>query len=148
MAFPAKLNVALKEWATICAALETGRQMVLLRKGGIYEAAGEFELENREFVLFPTYLHQNLKMLKPEAQVGFEPVTAEPGQIRLASAGVVTDILQLHSRAQMDTLDAEHVWTAPLIDMRFNYRPEHPLFLLLVRAYRLHEPLLIDNTPA
>jgi hypothetical protein len=32
--------------------------------------------------------------------------------------------------------------------MRFNYRPENPLYLLLVRAYRLHAPVTIDNTPA
>ena len=40
MAWPTALQVALKEWATVCHALETGRQTVLLRKGGIYEAAG------------------------------------------------------------------------------------------------------------
>src|SRR6476469_947176 len=60
MALPNPLAIALKEWATVCHALETGRQMLLLRKGGIYEAAGEFELENPQFLLFPTYLHQNL----------------------------------------------------------------------------------------
>ena len=48
----------------------------------------------------------------------------------------------------MDELDAEHVWAPPLIDMRFNYRPENPLYLLLVRAYRLHQPATIENTPA
>ena len=41
-----------------------------------------------------------------------------------------------------------HIWTAPLIDMRFNYRPENPLYLLIVRAYRLHTPTKIPNTPA
>ena len=148
MAVPTSLQVALKEWATVCHALETGRQVLLLRKGGIYEAAGEFEVENREFLLFPTYLHQNLKMLKDEAHAGFEPRSAEPEQVKLSAAGVVTDIIQLRSRAQMDALDAEHVWTAPLIDMRFNYRPENPLYLLLVRAYRLHQPAVVENTPA
>jgi hypothetical protein len=54
------LSIALKEWATLCRALETGRQIILLRKGGIYESAGEFEVEHRRFLLFPTYLHQNL----------------------------------------------------------------------------------------
>ena len=34
MALPDSLPVALKEWATVCRALETGRQMILLRKGG------------------------------------------------------------------------------------------------------------------
>ena len=148
MAWPTSLQVGLKEWAVVCRALEQGRQTVLLRKGGIYEAAGEFELENREFLLFPTYLHQNLKMLKPSEHAGFEPRSAEPEQVSISAAGVVTDILALKSRAQVDAIDDEHVWTPPLIDMRFNYRPENPLYLLLVRAYRLPQPATLANTPA
>ena len=132
----------------MCRALEQGRQTVLLRKGGIYEAAGEFEVENREFLLFPTYLHQNLKMLKPPEHAGFEPRSAEPEQVSISAAGLVTDIIELKSRAQIDAIDDEHVWTSPLIDMRFNYRPENPLYLLLVRAYRLQRPTSLANTPA
>jgi hypothetical protein len=138
----------LKEWATVCAAIAAGRQIVLLRKGGIYESSGEFELEHRQFVFFPTYLHQKLEMLKPEAQQGFEPKNAEPDRIDLALAGEVTDILQLKSREQADEIDDLHIWTAPLLDMRFNYRPENPLYLLLVRAYRLACPVTVENTPA
>jgi hypothetical protein len=59
------LNIGLKEWAAVCTALETGRQMVLLRKGGIYESAGEFEIEHRRFFLFPSYLHQKPDQIKP-----------------------------------------------------------------------------------
>lgn len=148
MAWPSSLQVALKEWASVCRALEHGSQIILLRKGGISESAGEFELENRQFLLFPTYVHQNLKMLKPAAHADFEPRTEEPQQVRLSAVGVVTDILQLQSRAQMNAIDDEHLWTPPLLDMRFNYRPENPLYLLLVRAYRLHEPYSIENTPS
>ena len=145
---PQTLNVALKEWATVCRAHEQGRQILLLRKGGIYESAGEFEVEHREFLLFPTFLHQNLNMLKPVDQEGFVAHAAEPAEIAIASAGVVTDIIELKSRRQMNAIDDEHVWTAPLLDMRFNYRPENPLYLLLVRAYRLHAPVTVANTPA
>jgi hypothetical protein len=148
MGWPESLQTALKEWATVCGALATGRQIVLLRKGGIYESGGEFELDHPEFLLFPTYLHQNLKMLKPEAHAGFEPHTAEPDRVRLSAAGVVTDIVQVTSREQIDAIDAGHVWTPPLIDMRFSYRPQNPLYLLLVRAYRLREPVTVENTPA
>src|SRR4029078_10883002 len=94
MAWPPSLSVALKEWASVCDALESGRQIVLLRKGGIYEAAGEFELENPQFLLFPTYLHQNLNMLKPEGHAGFSAMSAEPGEIRISAAGVVSHIVQ------------------------------------------------------
>jgi len=148
MAWPSSLQIALKEWATVCHALETGRQTVLLRKGGIYESAGEFRLENREFLLFPTYLHQNAKMLKSDAREGLEHRDAEPQQVHITAAGVVTDIVRLTSRTQIDALDHEHVWTPPLIDMRFNYRPDNPLYLMLVRTYRLHQPVVIENTPA
>jgi hypothetical protein len=87
-------------------------------------------------------------MLKELERAGFEPRTEEPAEITLSAAGVVTDIIQVKSRAQIDALDAEYIWSPPLIDMRFNYRPENPLYLMLVRAYRLHEPITITNTPA
>jgi hypothetical protein len=148
MALPESLSIALKEWASVCQALETGRQMILLRKGGIYESAGEFELENRQFLLFPTFLHQNLAMLKPEAHVGFQPHAAEPSHVHIRGVGEVTDIVQLKSREQMDALEAEHIWARPLIDMRFNYKPQNPLYLLLVRAYWLPVAVNVENTPA
>ena len=148
MAWPTSLQVALKEWATVCRALENGRQVILLRKGGILEAIGGFEVENPQFLLFPTYLHQNREMLKPEAHEGFQPHAAEPERVHVSGAAVVTDVVRVESRAQMDALDDEHVWTPPLIDMRFNYRPKNPLYLLLVRAYRLGRPVTLENTPA
>ena len=145
---PDTLTTALKEWKLVADALGDGRQVLLLRKGGIYESGGEFELEHRRFVFFPTYVHQNLRMLKPDAQAGFEARSAEPAKVVLAAAGEVTDIVQVQSRQQIDRLDAEHVWAPPLIDMRFGYKPENPLYLLLVRGYRLPEAVTVENTPA
>jgi hypothetical protein len=142
-----QLSVALKEWAVVCQALESGRQIILLRKGGIVEAIGGFELEHSQFLLFPTYLHQNASMLKAEAQAGVLASSAEPEQITIRSAAEVTDIVRLSSRAQMDAIEAEHIWASPLIDMRFKYRPKNPLYLLIVRAYQLAAPVTIRNTP-
>lgn len=147
MAFVSQLDVALKEWAAVCDALATGRQMILLRKGGIHELAGEFEIEHRNFLLFPTYLHQNLQMLKPEAHGSFKSLAAEPEQIKISAAGEITNIVRVGSRAEIDAIDAHHIWTSPLIDMRFSYKPEKPLYLLIVRAYRLAESVTLQNTP-
>lgn len=144
---PPTLKVALKEWAVVCSALEAGEQMILLRKGGIVEAIGGFELEHSQFLLFPTYLHQNAAMLKPEAQHGITSASSEPEQITIQGAAEVTEIVRLSSRAQMDALTDQHIWAPPLIDMRFNYRPKNPLYLLIVRAYRLPTPVTIQNTP-
>ena len=61
------LNHAFKEWAIICQALAEGRQALILRKGGIAESTGEFQLEQMRFWLFPTYVHQQRSGIKPEA---------------------------------------------------------------------------------
>lgn len=148
MAWPTSLRVGLKEWAAVCHALQQGRQMVLLRKGGISEVSGEFQVEHREFLLFPTYLHQNKQMLKRDAHDSYQPLGDEPAEVTLAAAGVVSDIVQLRSRQQLSAIDDEHIWTPPLIDLRFDYKPDKPLYLLLVRAYALHQPVTIANTPA
>jgi hypothetical protein len=145
---PPSLGIALKEWATVCHALETGRQIILLRKGGIYESSGEFELEHPSFLLFPSYLHQKPDQLKPEARPTYAAHAKEPESIAISGGAAVSDIVQLHSRSQMDGLDGEHIWMPPLIDMRFNYRPENPLYLLLARVYRLNDTVTIENTPA
>ena len=147
MALPDALSVALKEWDIVCRALESGRQIILLRKGGVSDAGGTFELKHPAFLLFPTYLHQNLNMLKPEAHAGFQPWAEEPAQVHLSVAAVATDIIRLRDRQQMLDLDAEHIWTPPLIDYRFNYKPENPLYLVLLRVYRLANPVTIANTP-
>src|SRR3954463_2909011 len=146
MKLPQHLNVALKEWASGCSALEEGRQIILLRKGGILEAIGGFELEHPQFFLFPTYLHQNAHMLKEHERNRLVMLNEEPAEIILSSAAIVTDIIRLRDRTQMDALDREHIWTPPLIDMRFNYRPQNPLYLLLLRVYRLVRPITIQNT--
>ena len=47
----------------------------------------------------------------------------------------------------MDALDDEHIWTSDLIDMRFNYKPRNPLYLLILRGYQLPAAITIKNTP-
>ena len=145
---PLQLSTALKEWSLVCDALADGRQVVLLRKGGIYESAGEFEVEHRRFVLFPTVVHQKASHLKESERAKLSPQSAEPAIITLRAAGEVTDIIELRDRAQMSAIDDAHIWAQPLIDMRFDYRPENPLYLLIVRAWRLAEAVRIPNTLA
>jgi hypothetical protein len=131
----------------VCTALCEGRQMILLRKGGILEAIGGFEIEHRTFLLFPTFLHQNLGMIKKADQAGFQQLAEEPSEITMTCGATVTDIVQLKDRGQMDQLEDQHIWTPPLIDMRYNYRPKNPLYLLVVRAFKLKSPVAVANTP-
>src|SRR5271168_3292250 len=107
MALPISINVALKEWASVVTALASGRQILLLRKGGILEQStrNRFSITHNEFVFFPTYLHQSRGELKPE--IAFEPFATEPESVHITLAGRVTDILKVDSRDQINRLDSQ-----------------------------------------
>ena len=49
---------ALKEWAVAVNALESGKTIMLLRKGGIHERGGRFQVAHEQVLLYPTYEHQ------------------------------------------------------------------------------------------
>jgi hypothetical protein len=143
---PTTLSVALKEWALVISALLEGRQTILLRKGGILEAANQFELEHGSFLLFPTYVHQDPRMVKAAYRAGLTSASGEPEAIAIRGFGRVARVFEVPSRQGLEALDNLHVWDAPLLDMRFNYRPEKPLYLVVVRAFRLTEAVTIRNT--
>jgi hypothetical protein len=143
------LDIALKEWAVVCDLLTEGKLALLLRKGGIHEDAGpgRFQLEYQRFALFPAWEHQQPDRIKPAYRDRVVSFGCEPTEITFHALGEVTPdhIWQVPSRAAFDQLDDLHCWTAPQIDMRFNYKPQRPLYLLAVRAYQLAAPQTIRN---
>src|SRR5262245_30474007 len=93
------LQHALKEWAVICRALAEGRQALILRKGGIAEAGGEFRVEHTRFWLYPTYVHQQRAGIQPEALPLLEQAEAErpsPGMARLTHFAEVAGVYHVH----------------------------------------------------
>ena len=142
------LDVALKEWQAVCSALTTGRQCILLRKGGIHEIEGKFELERSKFLLFPTYVHQNIEWIKPVDRSLAVRSDVEPETVQIPGWADVAEIWRVGRRESIDRLAAEHIYLPPLIDMRFDYKPHNPLYLMLLRAYRFTDPPTIANTPA
>ncbi|HWP34964.1 MAG TPA: DUF1802 family protein [Thermodesulfobacteriota bacterium] len=142
---------AFKEWAVVCEALKRGRQVMLLRKGGIHEPKGRFPVELRQFFLQPTYEHQNPAELKPEAHADLARVVADAppaGFIRIDGYATVEEALVVRDREQLARLDAEHVWSQAYLDMRFDWKPERPLYLMLLRYYRTPEALTLPARKA
>ena len=134
----AVVATALTEWAVICRALETGRQTLLLRKGGIAEGAGGFQAEHRQFWLYPTRFHQGADELRSE----FAPLLAEvdqlqggDGRIVLRSFGVVELVSYLTSLDQALSLQGLHGWTNDVVRQRFEYK-RPGLYLFVLRVYR------------
>jgi len=143
------LDIALKEWAVVCELLASGELAMLLRKGGIEESAGpgRFELEHDRFALSPAWEHQKPERIKEAYRDRVRVFDEEPQSLSFDAMGVVTPatIWPVPSREAFDQLDDLHCWTTPQIDMRFNYKPERPLYLMAVRTYRLAEPKTIPN---
>ena len=70
-----------------------------------------------------------------------------PDLVPLASAHGQQLLAEAECRAAFDRLEDLHCWTPDQIDMRFSYKPQRPLYLLAVRAYRLAEPKTVQNDP-
>ena len=140
------VDVALKEWQSVCRALAEGRQTILLRKGGIQEGPDGFAITHERFALLPTRLHQDADMLKPSARALIDGGEDEPATFDLTHGGEVADIHVVPSREALDRLDNLHVWNEKYLDLRWNYKPERPLYLTVVRAFALATPTTLANT--
>lgn len=141
------LDTALKEWSIVCDLLLSGELALLLRKGGIHEFGGPgvFELEYPWFLLYPSYVHQKPAMLKPAYRERVQQLETEPAEITFRGLGEAKKIWRVPSRDAFDQLDSLHCWSPAQIDMRFNYKPDRPLYLMAVRAYKLARPRTIEN---
>ncbi len=143
------LQTAFKEWAVICAALAQGKQSLILRKGGIAEASGEFRIEEPRFWLFPTYTHQQRTGVVPEAAsllVEVEKVQPPAGIVRLSHWAEVTGIYHLHDELPALLLAHLHLWSEATVRQRFAYRAPG-LFVLAVRAYQAPQVFELVDTP-
>jgi hypothetical protein len=140
---------ALKEWGAVERALAEGRTSVLVRKGGIHERRNGFEVEHREFWLFPTLYHQNAHELRPEYRILLEEAEAlhpGPGQVRIEHYAVVEEALRVESLEAMHRLEGVHPLTRETVESRFRYRSRPYLHVLLLRIHRMPEPYRIPNT--
>jgi hypothetical protein len=143
------LKHAFKEWAVICRALAEGRQAILLRKGGIAEAAGEFVLEHTRFWLYPTYTHQQRDGIRPDAL----PLLAEAlanrppaGVVRLTHFGEVGGVYRVRDLTLALLLGHLHLWSEETVRARFAYR-QPGLYVMAVRVYKAAEEFEVPVMP-
>lgn len=146
---PTKTLLALKEWAVTIDALLSGDQVLLLRKGGLLDGKGNFKLEARDFLLFPTVFHvDSPSLLAPGAAEKFAAALALPepktlsGSVPLRcrasveAAWSVTDGRVVEALANPPGL---HVWGEAFTEARLKWRPGAPMTLALVRAHARRE---------
>jgi hypothetical protein len=142
-------NFAFKEWAVVADALAAGRQSLLLRKGGIYERLGRFEVEHREFWIFPTRFHQRPNEIRPDALPLLQQNSSDApptGAVRLSVYAVVEEVIEIGDAALLPPLAELQILTENTVLERFRYR-RPGLFILPVRVYVLARQITIADRP-
>lgn len=137
-------RIALKEWAVVVASLGEGSQILLLRKGGIAEAEGEFRLTAREFFLYPTWEHQQEDLLQPGSAARLRAHLPPPkpnDPLSFEHYAVVTDAWPAPGLPRMEQFSEEFVWNQEFLKKRYAYKPQLPLAVLVLRVYRLPHPI-------
>jgi hypothetical protein len=130
-------STALKEWAVICRALETGQQTLLLRKGGIAEGVGGFRAEHDRFWLYPTQFHQSADQLSPSFASllsDVDQLRTDDGRMVIRTFAVVEQVVYLTRLEQALSLHGLHGWNDVVVMQRFAYK-KPGLYLFVVRVF-------------
>jgi hypothetical protein len=141
---------ALKEWAVVCRALEEGRQVVLLRKGGILEYRQGFEVKHDRFLLFPTFEHQAKDHLQADYADRLDDVLKEQpaaGSNKITSYAQAVEVKEISDRAALHSLSKYHVWSESYVNARMDYNPKKPMSVILLRVFKLAQPIFVDSNP-
>jgi len=138
-------HFAFKEWSPIVDALGSGRQILLLRKGGIAEGPGGFRPEHDHFWLYPTTFHSAAGKLKPEARITHQP-EGSPTPIRYFAE--VHETHWLEDPLRLAALDSFHLWAPEELAKRWTFGKRPGLYAMIVRVFRLPSPVAIPDHPS
>lgn len=146
--------LALKEWSIICKAMEEGKQTILLRKGGILEYKKGFEISQKLFLLYPTLEHQAAEYLQSNYLQEYELLlkrnSSEIVEDKVNTIRIIARIeamQEFHDHELLSKLEKYHIWNEKYVNMRMNYNPKKPMNALLLRIYKLSQPISIDVNP-
>jgi len=126
--------------------MKMGRQIVLIRKGGIREENGVFRVEDKEFFLLPTYEHQSGKLIREEFQPWLQQVEAgkpDPNTAKIGAYAVVDTVVQVQHEEKLRDLSHEFLWNDEYLRMRADYNPYGPLWVIILRVYNLPEAVTL-----
>jgi len=114
-------HTALKEWSAVIDALAHGRQIVLIRKGGI--ADPKFGVEADRFYLYPTFFHQ--------------AEGVEPTEVTIGYWAEVVKTWRISEQEWLYRLEPHVVMPRETLDARYRFRPDQALYVIAVRTFAL-----------
>lgn len=141
---------ALKEWAVAVEALGTGREVLILRKGGIREENNRFEVLFPEFMLSPSFEHQQADLLKPEHAADLAPsmnASADPDWLSFRYLARVHRAFAVSEAEELRALAPFHIWSEEYAESRLRWRPRVPLTAMVLRVYALDAGARVPARP-
>ena len=147
---PDRCQIALKEWAVTVHSLAQGKQILLLRKGGIHEEGKDFRVIHPEFLLYPTYEHQREDLLKPEHQSTLSQLLSESPRsetITFTHWAEAQEIIEVSDQEKVDELSPHHIWADEYAQSRLHWKPMLPLSIMLLRVYQMEQPVTVPFIP-
>ena len=115
--------------------------------GGLAEGTVGFKLQHDEFVFFPTWEHQHADSIRPEFHQLLEKVKPpDRNVLEVRYLARVSDVVQPPPEiAAMQKVAGYHIWAEPFIRMRYEYRPDQPVFLVVPQVFRLAQVVRIPR---
>src|SRR5438874_2479530 len=127
-------SVGFKEWALVCEALGSGRQKVIIRKGGIAEGRAGFAFRHREFFLFPTFFHEQLSRTRLADATLPEP---RPNEIEIRFFVKVEEVRLITDWNEVRALEPLHILQERVVRERFEYDEAPGVHVAFVQVFRL-----------
>ncbi len=112
--------IGFKEWQVVCDALASGRQSILLRKGGIHEGREGFSFAHESFFLFPTRFHADGEQVR-EGTVKIMPEWQPGDVIRVTHHARALWAVTLTDWEQVAALEPYHIYSAATVRDRFDW---------------------------
>jgi len=127
-------------------ALLEGEQIVDLRKGGLHEDGRHFSLPTRRMWLYPTAEHQRAELLKPAYRHTVDLAASAPvGEpITLPGWADVVDVATISEPEHLGAIDGKSIWSPEYAQSRLKWKRRDPLWVLVLRVHRLHEPVTVE----
>jgi hypothetical protein len=162
---PDRVVQALKEWDVVVAALEQGRQALLVRKGGLADPEQRIPLPQGRFWLYPTLFHARGVFLKPEhhallvpgmhrapreearlvARPEGHPRSVTPGHVALRAVAEIVAAVEAPSLDALHRLTGRTVWTDKYLTLRYRWRPEDRPLVLVLSVAALPAPVEVEE---
>ena len=99
--------------------------------------------------MYPTFEHQQPDLLKSDFATEVKTVESgwHPETIRIGSWAEITDIFQVSAAETVAALLPYHIWNEEFASTRLQWKPRQPLYVLLLRTYKLPQVREIEYSP-